>query len=274
MRIRLNLHICRPADQCVYLVPTSAMPDASGAAQIYINNVFKLHGLSQSIICDQEPRFTAEFFKDVFRRLGTEIKLRMANHPQKDVQIERANRTIGDILRGYVNYRRNVWNEYLPLCEFAMNDMQQESIQQMPFFANFGWHPRSAVDVLLPVDMPTGSGTTAFPWIKQQKQIIQIVRDCMTYRVGLRAQANISARTFKPEHEARAGQRAALSVQLSQLQLRCGTSISGLQVSSPRSELSAEQATKNVIAFWRVGRNLSSILTCLATFKGRKVNLS
>ena len=33
-----------------------------------------------------------------------------------------------------------------------------------------------------------------------------------TYRVGLRAQANFSAQTFKPAHKARAGQRAALSV--------------------------------------------------------------
>ena len=34
-----------------------------------------------------------------------------------------------------------------------------------------------------------------------------------TYRVGLLAQANFSAQTFKPAHKARAGQRAALSVQ-------------------------------------------------------------
>ena len=32
------------------------------------------------------------------------------------------------------------------------------------------------------------------------------------YRVGLRAQANFSTPTFEPAHEARAGQRAALSV--------------------------------------------------------------
>ena len=34
----------------------------------------------------------------------------------------------------------------------------------------------------------------------------------LTYRVGLPAQANFSAQTFKPAHKARAGQRAALSV--------------------------------------------------------------
>ena len=78
------------------------------------------------------------------------------------------------------------------------------------------------------------------------------------YRVELRAQANFSAPTFEPAHEARAGQRAALSVQLSQLQLRCSTSISGLQASSPRSELSAKRAAKNVFAFCQTDRNLSN----------------
>ena len=80
----------------------------------------------------------------------------------------------------------------------------------------------------------------------------------LSYRVELRVQANFSAPTFEPAHEACAGKRAARSVQLSQLQLRGSTSISGLQASSPRSELSAKRAAKNVIAFCRADRNLSS----------------
>ena len=36
--------------------------------------------------------------------------------------------------------------------------------------------------------------------------------DSFAYRVGLRAQANFSAPTFEPAHEARTGQHAALSV--------------------------------------------------------------
>ena len=67
----------------------------------------------------------------------------------------------------------------------------------------------------------------------------------MSSRVELRAQVNYSAPTFEPVNEA----PAALLVQLSQLQLRCSTSISGPQASSPRSELSTKQAEKNVIAF-------------------------
>ena len=116
--------------------------------------MFKLHGLSQTITCDRDPRFTAEFFEDVFHRLGTEIKFSTANHPKTDGQSERANRVVSDILRAYVNYRQCDWDEHLPLCEFAMNDMIQESIQQTPFFANYGWHPRSGGGFLssLPTD--------------------------------------------------------------------------------------------------------------------------
>ena len=138
----------------------------------YINNVFKLHGLSQTITCDREPRFTAEFFKDVFHRLGTEIKFSTANHPQTDDgQSERANRVFGDILRAYVNYRQCDLDEHPPLCEFANNDMFQESIQQTPFFANYGWHPRSGGDFyLLFLQIPTFPAIPGYPgWSGREK---------------------------------------------------------------------------------------------------------
>ena len=66
-----------------------------------------------------------------------------------------------------------------------------------------------------------------------------------TYRVGLQAQANFSTPTFEPAHEARAGKRAALSVYLSQLQLRCSNSITGPQGALPvaSSPLSEQQRT-------------------------------
>ena len=57
------------------------------------------------------------------------------------------------------------------------------------------------------------------------------MRLCIVYRVGLQAQANFSALTFEPAHEARAGKRAALSV---------AAAITGPQASSSRGELSAK----------------------------------
>ena len=49
--------------KCVHLLPTHSTIDARGSAELYIQNVFRLHGLSSTIISDRDPRFTANFFK-------------------------------------------------------------------------------------------------------------------------------------------------------------------------------------------------------------------
>ena len=46
----------------VHVIPTTSTIDAEGAARLYINNVFTLHGLSKSIVSDRDPRFTSAFF--------------------------------------------------------------------------------------------------------------------------------------------------------------------------------------------------------------------
>ena len=46
----------------VYLVPTQSSIDAKGSADLYTQNVFRLHGLSSFIVFDRDPRFNAAFF--------------------------------------------------------------------------------------------------------------------------------------------------------------------------------------------------------------------
>ena len=79
-----------------------------------------------------------------------------------------------------------------------------------------------------------------------------------TYRVELLAQANFSAQTFKPAHKARAGQRAALSVQSAAAAMQHFELNNGPQASSSHSELSAKRAAKNVIDFCWADQNRSS----------------
>ena len=158
----------------VHLCPTSATIDAAGAANLYIQNVFRLHGLSRSIVCDRDPRFTAEFFEEIFSRLGSKLKFSTANHPQTDGQSERANRVVGDILRSFVNHRQNNWDDCLPFCEFAINDMLQESTKETSFRIVYGWHPTSPADML---NLPQGS--VAQPWLECPQEALVIARDCI-----------------------------------------------------------------------------------------------
>ena len=124
-----------------HVVPTSTSIIAAGTADLYIRNVYRLHGLSQTIVCDTDLCFTVEFFREVLKRLKIDLKLSASQHPETDGQTERTHRTIGQILRSVVNHRQNNWEDVLPLCEFAYNDMTHGSTQSSPFFSQLRSKP-------------------------------------------------------------------------------------------------------------------------------------
>eukprot|EP00117_Sycon_ciliatum_P040673 scpid58991/ scgid29848/ Transposon Ty3-G Gag-Pol polyprotein; Gag3-Pol3; Transposon Ty3-1 TYA-TYB polyprotein; Capsid protein; p24; Spacer peptide p3; Nucleocapsid protein p11; Ty3 protease; p16; Spacer peptide J; Reverse transcriptase/ribonuclease H; p55; Integrase p61; Integrase p58 len=67
-----------------HFVATKISIDAQGAADLHIRNVYRLHGLSKSIVSDRDPRFTAELYRDVFKQLGVRLDFSTANHPHTD----------------------------------------------------------------------------------------------------------------------------------------------------------------------------------------------
>ena len=91
----------------VHLVPTQSSIDAKGSADLYIQNVFRLHGLSSSIVSDRDPRFTAAFFQEIMNRLGTKLCFSTANHPQTDGLTERVNRQVEDVHMSHANIARH-----------------------------------------------------------------------------------------------------------------------------------------------------------------------
>lgn len=151
------------------LVPTTTTIDAEGSANLYIQHVFRLHGLSSSIVCDRDPRFTAQFFQEVFRLLGTKLSFSTANQPQTDGQTERMNRLIADILRCFVNHKQDNWAALLPICEYAINNSQQASTGNSPFFLNYGFNPKVPADFIL----GTGARRTRPDWIQARSDALK-----------------------------------------------------------------------------------------------------
>ena len=161
--------------KCVHLIPTVSTIDAKGSANLYIQNVFRLHGLSSSIVCDRDTRFTSTFFQELFEQLGTKLSFSTANHPQTDGSTERMNRLVEDILRAFVNHRQNNWDSLLPLCEFAINSSQQASTGHTPFFLNYGLNPRAPMDLLSP---DTNRNRTS-DWLQDRAEAIEVAQDAI-----------------------------------------------------------------------------------------------
>ena len=78
---------------------------AEELARLFRDNMWKLHGLPESIISDRGPQFIAGIIWELNRMLGIESKLLMAFHPQTDKQTERVNQELEQYLRMFIDHR-------------------------------------------------------------------------------------------------------------------------------------------------------------------------
>ena len=59
-------------------------------AELYVNEIVKLHGIPISIMPDHDPRFTSRFWKELQLTLGTRLNFSIGFHPQTYGQSERS----------------------------------------------------------------------------------------------------------------------------------------------------------------------------------------
>ena len=71
-------------------------------AELYVEEIVRLHGVALSIVSDRDPLFTSRFWKELQLALGTKLKFSTAFHPQTDGQSERLIQVLEDMLQGCV----------------------------------------------------------------------------------------------------------------------------------------------------------------------------
>ena len=140
----------------VHLAATTTTVDSPGLARIFVDTVYKLHGLPRTIISDRDVRITAGFWQELFKRLGTKLSMSTARHPQTDGQTERANRTLEEVLRHYVSAKQDDWDQHLALAEFAINSATHEGTKETPFRLNYG------KEVMVPLALSTSVTAETF----------------------------------------------------------------------------------------------------------------
>ena len=107
----LILVVVNRLTKMVHFVPTTENTLAEGLAQLFRENVWKLHGLSKSIISDRGPQFIAGIMKELNEILGIKSKLSTAFYPQTNRQIERVNQELEQYLRMFIDHRQEQWPE-------------------------------------------------------------------------------------------------------------------------------------------------------------------
>ena len=94
---------------------------ADGCVKLFLDYIWKLHGLPSSIISDRDPVFTSKIWAESMGRLNVQLRKSTAFHPQTDGQTERVDQSLVQYLRQYCNDEQDNWNDLLPLAEYAYN---------------------------------------------------------------------------------------------------------------------------------------------------------
>ncbi|KAK8945254.1 hypothetical protein KSP39_PZI007730 [Platanthera zijinensis] len=121
-----------------HFIPLKKTDQGPKLAQLYINEIVRLHGVPKAIISDRDGRFTSREWRYVQERLGTRLNFSTAFHPQTDAQTERTNRTLEDLLWMCILNFGGKWEKYVTLVEFSYNSNFQTSIGMTPFEVLYG----------------------------------------------------------------------------------------------------------------------------------------
>ncbi|KAE9169576.1 hypothetical protein PF004_g28143 [Phytophthora fragariae] len=149
--------VCR-LSKMVGLAAVRKSVTAPQAAQLFVDNVFRHHGLPEAFVSDWDPRFVSHFWQHLFRLLGTRLDMSPADHPQTDGQTERVNQVLEDILRSVCATEPTKWSTLLPQVQFALNNAVHSSTGFTPFYVNGLRHPRTPL--MLPPASSLGGGET------------------------------------------------------------------------------------------------------------------
>ncbi|GJS45710.1 putative nucleotidyltransferase, ribonuclease H [Tanacetum coccineum] len=117
----------------------------SKLAEMFQQEIVRLHGTPSAIVSDRDPRFTSRFWKGLQKAWGTRLKFSTAFHPETDGQSERTIQTLEDMLRSCALEWAGNWDDYICLVEFAYNNSWHASIKCAPFEMLYGRKCRAPI---------------------------------------------------------------------------------------------------------------------------------
>ncbi|KAI7961047.1 hypothetical protein MJO28_001536 [Puccinia striiformis f. sp. tritici] len=131
---------------------------AMDIALLFWSSIINDVGCPKVIISHRNPKFTSEFWQNLFSLLGTKLSFSTAYHPQTDGLAERMIQTLEDMIRRYCAFGLRFkdgegythdWVSLLPALEYAYNSSVHATTGKTPFELEKGWVPHMPRDMLL-----------------------------------------------------------------------------------------------------------------------------
>ena len=182
----------------IHLGTLPASHTAHMVAVLFMEIVGKIHGIPRSLVSDRDPLFLSNFWREVFKLSGTQLRMSSAYHPQSDGQTEVMNRIIEQCLRAFVHRRPRMWGKLLLWVEWSHITSWNAATGSTPFEITFGRKPFNFPDYITgtsrldAVDEMLKDREETFQCIRkkllkaqaQMKKFVDMKRRDMSYQPG------------------------------------------------------------------------------------------
>nr|GEW34275.1 hypothetical protein [Tanacetum cinerariifolium] len=108
-------------------------------AQLFLDTVYKLHGLPTTIVSNMDKVFLSSFRKELFQLLQVKLLMSTTYYLQTNGQIEVVNRCLKCYLRCMTRERPKDWTKWLPLAKLKVDivdrtlEAREQAIQMLKF---------------------------------------------------------------------------------------------------------------------------------------------
>ncbi len=195
-----NAYILVIGDYFTKWVESYAIPDhtARTVADCFVEEFVCRYGVPARVHTDQGSDFTSHLFSHVCELLEIKKTKTAPYRPCSDGFVERANRTIQQMLSVLVNEARDNWDDHLPYVMMAYRATAQESTKLSPNRLMLGR------EVALPLDIMMGPPPEAGP--ECPVEYVEWVKAASMQAFDLaRANLKVSAERQKRNYDADAG---------------------------------------------------------------------
>jgi hypothetical protein len=198
-----------------HFIPIKSTCKAIDIANIFMKEIFRLHGIPKEIISNRDTTFTSNFWKSLFAGFETKLLFSITYHPQTDGKTERVNQVLEKMLRMHVMHKPKKWEDYLPLVEYSYNNGYQESLKIIPFEALYVRQCNITISSNNPVDI-----VTIEPYMlkEMEQQVIQIKQNLKIAQDRQKSYADIKM----THREFKVGDHVYLRVRPRKISLRMG----------------------------------------------------
>ncbi|CAN6249028.1 unnamed protein product [Urochloa humidicola] len=178
-----------------HFIPLKHPFTASSVASVFMQEVYRLHGMPKVIISDRDRVFTNQLWKALFALAQVQLSMSSSYHPQSDGQTERVNQCMETFLRCFVHACPSKWVDWIYLAEYWYNTSWHSALGFSPFEVLYGYAPRHfGLDTSVACPVPSLSD-----WIQERTTMTMLVQQHLNraqQRMKSQADKNRTERSF------------------------------------------------------------------------------